>query len=268
MFTLENDALSVSVLDPVADCGRMGPRYCTGGYVFQIHSGGDPLLSGPTYPDDFNWFDGQGIPDSFAHAPLRNPEAPGPLALIPGIGVCDTAEPRIVEHCEWEIERSDLRLRLSTEHDWKGYALTVERVVELSGRVIVSSTTVENRGRVQFPIAWFPHPFFPVPDDALCSFPAPIELPENTTYYVGADRYLRCRDLSVQAAVPLSSGASGSGFTVLQRHPESGIVAARFDYPVRHVIVWGNTKTFSFEPYLERTVGVGASLTWNVEYHF
>src|SRR5688572_33055732 len=76
MYTLANHALEVSILDPIADQGRFGPRYCTGGYIYQVADNklGD-LMSGPTYPDKFNWFDGQGIPDAFHLSPLRDPAA-------------------------------------------------------------------------------------------------------------------------------------------------------------------------------------------------
>ena len=63
MFTLSSETLVVEILDPVADQERFGVRYCTGGYIFQVTDAQHgPLLSGPTYPHDFNWFDGQGIP--------------------------------------------------------------------------------------------------------------------------------------------------------------------------------------------------------------
>ena len=71
MYSLKNESLEVSILDPLADQQRFGTRYCTGGYIFQVV---DPklgdLLSGPTYPDSFNVFDGQGIPDAFNLSPL------------------------------------------------------------------------------------------------------------------------------------------------------------------------------------------------------
>ena len=89
MYSLTNDQLSVEVLDPIADQARLGARYCTGGYIFQIH---DPhvgaLLSGPTYPDAFNTFDGQGIPDAFNLGPLRAVGA-ATEALIIGVGLCE-----------------------------------------------------------------------------------------------------------------------------------------------------------------------------------
>ena len=36
MYTLSNEQLTVSILNPLADQSRFGVRYCTGGYIFQI----------------------------------------------------------------------------------------------------------------------------------------------------------------------------------------------------------------------------------------
>ncbi|MGA1198082.1 MAG: hypothetical protein ACO36I_16465, partial [Candidatus Latescibacterota bacterium] len=66
MITLKNETLEISILDPVADQERFGTRYCTGGYIFQVtDTKHGNLLSGPTYPNSFNWFDVQGMPDAF-----------------------------------------------------------------------------------------------------------------------------------------------------------------------------------------------------------
>ena len=90
MYTLQNDQLSVDVLDPIADVERFGTRYCTGGYIFQVTDAEKgPLLSGPTYPDSFNTFDGQGIPDAFNQSPLKDAKSSDTQALIIGIGLCD-----------------------------------------------------------------------------------------------------------------------------------------------------------------------------------
>ncbi|HAR30115.1 MAG TPA: hypothetical protein DCR65_01245, partial [Gammaproteobacteria bacterium] len=89
MLELSNHELRVDILDPVADQSRFGVRYCTGGYIYQVSDRRHgPLLSGPTFPDSFNWFDGQGIPDAFNLGPLLSPSEPG-RALIIGIGDCD-----------------------------------------------------------------------------------------------------------------------------------------------------------------------------------
>ena len=113
MFTIGNDSLSVTLLDPVADRDRFGTRYCTGGYIFQIKDStkGD-LLSGPTFPDSFNVYDGQGIPDAFNQAPLRPRGKPGPEALVLGIGLCDLAQDRVLEFCHWDSSPKSVLVEL------------------------------------------------------------------------------------------------------------------------------------------------------------
>ena len=82
MLSLGNRELEVTVLDPVADRDRFGVRYCTGGYIYQITDARvGELMSGPTFPDSFNWFDGQGIPDAFHLSPLREPNSADPRVL-------------------------------------------------------------------------------------------------------------------------------------------------------------------------------------------
>ena len=284
MYELTNDTLTITLLDPVADRDRMGPRYCTGGYIFQIADATGPLLSGPSYPESFNWFDGQGIPDSFAQGALRDPDAPSAQALIPGIGVCDTVARRVLEFCEWEVRPDTERATFSTAHAWGPYSLRLTREVTLQGRVVTSTTRVDNPGRTQLPIRWFPHPFYPVPprdrprdsgraagveyrDEPLCRLPAPVRVPEGTTYTNGPGGYLRCSDLSEQQAVPVTCNPNGP-LTVLQRHPRLGLVAAGYTFAAEHVLVWGNPNTFSFEPYLEQTVGGGMALEWTASYLF
>jgi hypothetical protein len=40
MLILENATLKVSILDPVDDVNRLGARYCSGGYIFQVQATG------------------------------------------------------------------------------------------------------------------------------------------------------------------------------------------------------------------------------------
>lgn len=268
MYTLSNDSLAVSILDPVADRDRMGPRYCTGGYIFQVEDANGPLLSGPTYPESFNWYDGQGIPDSFAQGALRDPAQPTAEALVPGIGLCRTDTREVVDECEWNVTPEGQSISFGTSHEWGDYGVSVHRSVRLAGRVIASTTSVANHGSVQVPIRWFPHPFYPLPrGDAICSIGAHATIPEGTTYCVGSDGYLRCNDLDARQAVAVRCDG-GAPFTVLMRHPSAGLVAAVFSFAPAHLLVWGNPNTFSFEPYLEQSVGRGMSLGWSVEYHF
>ena len=132
MYTLSNSSLEVAILDPQADHERFGPRYCTGGYIYQVSDAQrGPLLSGPTYPDSFNWFDGQGIPDAFNLAPLRDPAGDPATALIIGVGRCDTAANRILELCAWQVEQAGAQIRMRTSHAFGTYRQLLEQVTAM-----------------------------------------------------------------------------------------------------------------------------------------
>jgi len=129
MYTLKNDALEITLLDPVADRAQLGTRYCTAGYIYSVTDARHgELMSGPTYPDSFNVFDGQGIPDSFNLSPLlawpgpKHPQQPLPEvpkdahALVLGIGVCDLDTSTVVTWCDWDVEVEPTVIKMSTHH--------------------------------------------------------------------------------------------------------------------------------------------------------
>ena len=151
MYTLANHALEVSILDPIADQQYFGPRYCTGGYIYRVIDNklGD-LMSGPTFPDKFNWFDGQGIPDAFHLSPLRENSATDTLGLILGIGLCDLAAREVKEYCTWEVTQTDGSITMRTEQSYQSYKVTLERTVTLPTRSD-SSPTAHRRSRRAIP---------------------------------------------------------------------------------------------------------------------
>src|SRR5687767_2344242 len=165
MYTLANQSLEVSILDPIADQERFGPRYCTGGYIYQVADTklGD-LMSGPTYPDNFNWFDGQGIPDAFHLSPLTDPSANDSLGLILGIGLCDLAAREVKEFCTWQVSQESNSITMRTEQSYQKFSVTLERTVTLNGRTVRSFTRVWNHSPATIPMRWYPHPFYPQPD--------------------------------------------------------------------------------------------------------
>ncbi len=282
MYTLRNDMLDVSILDPVADRERLGTRYCTGGYIFSITDAnlGD-LMSGPTYPDSFNVFDGQGIPDSFNLSPLlawpgpKHPHAPVPEvphdahALVLGVGVCDLEESTVLEWCEWQVEASDTMVRMSTHHSFRGFEVDLVRSVSLLGRTLRSWTQVRN-GRRPVPIRWFPHPFYPHPaTDELVKFNIRVTFPENPGYMMAPSGFISRKDWPWQGGpYQALDHAATTNLVVMQKHPKLGLVGATCSYIPSFFPIWGNANTFSWEPFLERSLAPGQETSWWIDYEF
>ncbi len=272
MYTLRNDSLEVEILDPVADQERFGVRYCTGGYIYQISDATHgPLLSGPTYPDSFNWFDGQGIPDAFNLGPLREPGETGPNALIVGIGQCDLDAKKVLEFCEWQVDQQPGSITMRTTQRAGSYAFELERTVSLQQRTVRSFTRLNNIGDMFIPMRWFPHPFFPQLEtsDELCRLNIPFELPANKAYRLMESGFIG------RAGWPWQEGYfqalphdAKTNLVILQRHPSLGLVAATCSYVPDFFPIWGNQYTFSWEPYLEQTIAIGQELSWSIDYDF
>ena len=55
-------------------------------------------------------------------------------------------------------------------------------------------------------------------------------------------------------------------FVVLHRHPAVGMISGSIDYIPALLPVWGNPRTISWEPHLERTLAQGQEASWTVEY--
>lgn len=269
MFTLSNDQLEVSLLDPILDRERLGTRYCSGGYIFQISdANAGELLSGPSYPDSFDPFDGQGIPDAFSRSPLRDPDGPH-RALVIGVGLVDVDHDRLIAPCQWDVDVQKSHFTFMTRHSFAGFAYEMRREVSLAERTVRTKTRLRNVGALSFPISWFPHPFFPHPArDELCWMNVPVHLQQNDGYEMAESGFIRRKGwpwdtdhflvLDHEATVPV---------TVLQRHPKLSLIAGSFSYVPGYFPIWGNHNTFSFEPYLERFIGAGQTLDWWVAWH-
>ena len=270
MYTLANDALQVSILDPVADQERFGTRYCTGGYIFQIDDTRlGPLLSGPTYPDSFNSFDGQGIPDAFNLSPLKDRDQPD-QALVIGIGRCDLEANQVSQFCTWDIDLGPSALDMGTEQSYGPFALHLERGLALHGRTLRSTTRLTNSGRRPIPLRWFPHPFFPQPTtDELCRFNIPVSFPANPGYRQEVSGFIARKSWPwTEGHYQALDHQAHTNLALLQKHPQLGLVGATCSYAPGFFPIWGNSQTFSWEPFLERTTAPGQTLSWWIDYDF
>ena len=274
MYVLRNAELAVSVLDPATDRQYFGTRYCTGGYLWQVDDAArGPLLSGPNYPDypdGFIPYNGQGIPDAFNLGPLADPKPGGPQALIIGIGVCDLAADTVVDFCEWEVAQTAEALVMRTTQAYQSFALTLERTVRLAGRTVRSASRLTNTGQNFIPLRWFPHPFYPQPaGDELCRLSLPVTLPDNPGYRQAPSGFIARRAFPDGRGfyLPLELAAQAP-LAVLQKHPVLGLAGGVCSYVPTYLPIWGNANTFSWEPFLERTVAMGQTCEWWVDYAF
>jgi hypothetical protein len=270
MFSLTNDSLEVQLLDPAADRARFGVRYCTGGYIFQIRDNvhGD-MLSGPTFPDSFNWFDGQGIPDAFNLGPLNSNKTLGE-ALIIGIGVCDTQARTVKSFSDWHVTRSADSAAFETRQTYEDFSLTLARTVSLHERTVRSHTTLANVGKAPVPMRWFPHPFYPqTATDELLWINAPLTWRDANGYTRLPNGFIARTDWPWKDGhyQPLDHDATAP-LILLQRHPTLGLVSAACSYVPDYFPIWGNAATFSWEPFLERSVFPGQSYSWWIDYSF
>ncbi len=271
MYTLNNTALQVTILDPVTDQRRLGPRYCHGGYIFQItdHNLG-PLLSGPTYPDSFNIYDGQGLPEAFNLSPLHNPTGVETLALVLGVGICNLSTNLVTDWSEWRVTTEHCRIVFHTSHVFGKFAANIERVITLTHRTVRSETRLINYGENWIPVRWFPHPFFPQPTSSeLCKFNIPVRIGDNPGYTLESNGFIyRKGDPWTQGYfLPLDHDAN-TNLIVHQRHPLLGLVTATCSFAPAYFPIWGNPCTFSWEPFLERTLGPQQQLRWWIDYDF
>ena len=285
MYTLQNAELSVSVLDPVADVARLGSRYCTGGYIYQVTDAADGLLlSGPQYPDpEPPVFDGQGAPECF-YMSLGAEGAPvgGEVACV-GVGLVRRTSPRepfnvrfnpeVSEFVPWKVTEDAISITMETEHEFRSWAYALTRKLVLVGRRLHSCTAISNQGESHLPLRWFTHPFFPLTEDnVLCRFSTPVSMPENPGFAFNEEGFI-CRQVSHPWETEdwfqrLGYEPSGEGITIEQKHPILGELTVVIDYDPSLLPIWGNQNTFSIEPYLERTLMPGQATAWQVSYHF
>ena len=123
------------------------------------------------------------------------------------------------------------------------------------------------------PFQWYPHPFFPLyPSGECCKMSVPVSLPENPGYELLANGFLRMKHLPWKRAENenhfLLVNHPGRPVSFVQKHPVTSLVAASCDYVPSRLPVWGNTFTFSFEPYYERNLSPQETARWSITYDF
>lgn len=283
MFFLHNKWLNVSILDPVLDKYRLGSRYCTGGYIWQIsdNSVGN-LLSGPGYPLlQPPVFDGQGVPEVFETALGQDTAGVNDEVLVIGVGrVIRTSSvtpfhvrdnPVVKQFCSWKVELQQTFCRMETFQTFGDFSLSLTRDVQLLDRTVISRTHITNTGKEKIPLRWFAHPFFPLTNDlTCCKFSEEIRMLQNPGYFLNNDNYLAMRP-----DYPWNKGLYcltdmdwGTPLNVKMCHPLLSEVEIRLMFKVSKMPVWANSNTFSFEPYFDAIANCKDTLQWSIEYCF
>ncbi|HEX6277750.1 MAG TPA: hypothetical protein VFZ53_32130 [Polyangiaceae bacterium] len=282
MFSLEENGLCASLLDPATDTGRLGSRYCSGGYVWQVTDARHgPLLSGPCFPaPEPPPFDGQGLPEVFEIALGQDSACVGDDVWVIGVGrvrresavrpfhVRDN--PTVVERAAWSIERSRNAVTMRSSERFSGYALELVREISLRDRTLVSTTRLANTGMRTLPVRWFAHPFLPWADGECFRLSLETELPENPGFVLNdaGSVMRRAGHAWSRGCYVVPRTALGGELEVTARHPVAGDVRARCHFPLAWLALWGNDRTVSFEPFHATVLAQGAESRWAIEYTF
>ncbi len=130
-----------------------------------------------------------------------------------------------------------------------------------------------NLGAAALPVRWFAHPFFPIPAGRrLFRANIPFAVPESPGFDRDGDGWV-CRKQGHAwedgCFCPLEyDAAAAPPLEIEQEHPLVGSVVARADFAPTSFPIWGNDRTFSFEPYWEHAIAPGQSAAWAIEYVF
>ncbi len=282
MFYLRNQYLTVSILDPISDQDRLGPRFCTGGYIYQVEDSTHGVLcSGPEFPSERPAVtNGQGLPEVFQFTLYDDEREIEGEKLIIGVGLVDKRDPQLPYHlftnsqtkkfCDWQISSDESFIRMEATQAYKQWAFQLAREVRLEGRTISSSTHIKNTSAVATPFRWFAHPFFPLnPDWRCCQFLMPMQLPDNPAYLIDAQKILAMQsgDHWREGYFQLLENCQNENFSAIQFHPQLERIYVSGDFPLLKVAIWANARTFSFEPFYQDTMLAGQEKSWALVYH-
>lgn len=282
MITLANNELQVTLLDPAADASRLGSRYVSGGYIWQVDDlQHGPLLVGAQFPEEPETFNGQGAPEVFQFTCFRSETEIPAKRLIIGVGTVENNAGTGVMESHWRAAvespaQWDTRVTATTAsfaavQRFDPWHLRISRQIELDARTLRSTTDLLNTGHGALPFRWFAHPFFPVPRDLRCCSLRPgWSLEHNPGYSVGPDGILTMtRGFNWPSGhYELVRGCADQILDTTMAHPGVGSVRITGDFPLFRIAVWANDRTFSIEPFRAGSLLSGESTRWTLEYQF
>lgn len=277
MLEISHGQLRVEFLDPATDFARLGPRFAWGGFIWQVHDRtAGPLLTGPEWPAPAPLpFNGQGLPESFRHRtrsgrPLTWQGDRG-VALGAGELAVIDGDARVIGPCDWTVTRHDCGIRFATRHAAAGCDYELQRTVELFDRELRSSTRLVNHGSARLTLEWFVHPFFALTDGLIAlDVPPGSTLPANPGFDLAGDRLRQKRRFADQNDGHLDYLRLPPGTPLRCRltHPRLTHVDFATSFAPTECLVWGNSNTFSIEPYQAIDLAPGEQSAWVLTYGF
>jgi hypothetical protein len=279
MLHLANTDLQVDLLDPGVDRAQLGPRFCWGGYIWQVHDRSvGLLLSGPEWPRaNPQPHNGQGLPESFRHSTTSGEPLlwNGAIGLAPGGGALardNQGDIIVTEPCSWKVDVEPERAVFRTAQKVADWSYALERAIELEGRQVRSRSRLTNHGTAPLVLQYFAHPFFALDLNGLVKVTVPTgtQLAENPGYLLsGRDLTLRrsfvgtnnghLDHLLLPAETPLVATLS---------HPKLTELRFTTDFVSFKCVVWANANTLSLEPFLALDLAPGESCEWTLTYDF
>lgn len=277
MISLRKGSLHLELLEP-SDAFALGPRYCAGGYVWQVHHAKyGPLMCGPYWPDPHPPIsDGQGMPDVFQPTLHPAETEDGERVLVPGVGwirwnkhVIERRKPEaLLEHAQWEWKAFDNRFESRTRQEGHGHRFSLQRNVQVDTNGLRIETEIRNTGDQPMPIRMFAHPFFAPPgEDGFCGMlPNGCMVQQNPGYMLDGNALIRKLEHDwKEGHFDWIYWPDGKSFEFLQKLP-LGHMNVTTNFVPSTVAVWSNHCTFSIEPFIERTILPGELLEYTMRY--
>ncbi|WDE97900.1 hypothetical protein PQO03_18910 [Lentisphaera profundi] len=283
MFQLKNNKFTVEILDPKQDQDLLGARYCRGGQIFQVkNSEGRDLFSGPVYPEDYNPFDSQGLPDAFNSYPNLEGAELGDDIFVIGVGLVKYSDPivnffacenrEVKKALEWKITQNDNQIIFTCTDSYDAWSYELVKTVELKEGKLEQRFSLKNCGDKILPVSWFAHPFFFHREDGLIG-KLPVKLEANDNYTLNKKNELLTQipqDFDPVKHNTFAMGKANQKSTSLNlpiQHKVLDDFSIDCHFKVAQLPLWYNEKTISPEPFLIQDLGLAEQLDWGITYN-
>lgn len=278
MLSLCNTHLQIDLLDPVGDRALLGPRFCWGGFIWQVHDRQfGPLLSGPEWPEPApHPWNAQGLPESFRHrtragVPLTWNGDRGVAIGAGELALNAAGEAVVSAPCEWKIASETSAVNFHTAQRAAGFDYELIRRIELDERTVISISELTNHAKNPLQLEWFAHPFFALTDRLISAeLPRGTTLGENPGFDVVGRTLIQKQRFAVAKAghMDFLKLPEGENFGAQLGHPTIGRIGFECSFVPAECIIWGNSNTFSIEPYQALALASGQTVKWKLRYVF